>query len=257
MLGSVGFQAAKQMKDAGASVKLLRFAPGRERPKSNMRNIRKCVLIACLLAGGTAPSNAQNTVIKLVQELRFKLTGYYQMSPTESSSAFFRHAGKVRITNKDIINLLEPEVNIIFSSDAKLMLISGIPVDPMPKVVVRDRFEGERFDTDVTRYFSAEVLASIEDTKINKNPLKASGKSYDVVVFEMNVTQVQFRVQGFGKTDVRTGKHEGEPAALVHTGKVDTSGSGNYRVNFLSGVVPVALSGTVQITGTDVKSMPE
>jgi hypothetical protein len=213
--------------------------------------------MACLLTAGAAQSNAQNTVVKVVQELRFKLTAYYQMSATENSSTFFRNAGKVSVTNKDIINLLEPEVNIIFSSNAKLMLISGIPVDPKPRVVVRDRFEGERFDTDVTRYFSAEVLASIEDTKINKNPLKASGSSYDVVVFEMNLTQVQFRVQGFGKTAVRTGKHEGEPAALVHTGKVDTSGGGEYQVNILTGVVPVALSGTVQITGTDVKAMTE
>jgi len=213
--------------------------------------------MACLLAAGAAQSNAQNTVIKVVQELRFKLTGYYQMSTTENSSSFFRNAGKISVTNKDIINLLEPEVDIIFSGDAKLMLISDIPVDHTPKVVVRDWFHGERFETDVTQYFSAEVIASIEDTKINKNPLKASGSSYDVVVFEMNLTQVQFRVQGFGKVSVRTGKHEREPAALVHTGKVEASGSGEYQVNILTGVVPVALTGTVQITGTDVKSMTE
>ena len=213
--------------------------------------------MACLLTAGAGQSNAQNTVIRVVQDLRFKLTAYYQMSATENSSTFFRNAGKVSVTNKDIINLLEPEVNIIFSSNAKLMLISEIPVDPHPKVIVRDRFEGERFDTDVTQYFSADVLASIEDTKINKNPLKASGSSYDVLVFEMNLTNVQFRVQGFGKTNVRTGKHEGEPAALVHTGTVQTSGTGDYQVNILTGVVPVALTGTVQISGTDVKAMTE
>jgi len=225
--------------------------------KAQMRNMMKSVLMACLLAAGAAQSNAQNTVIKVVQELHFKLTGYYQMSMTESSKAFYRNAGKVSVTNKDIINLLEPEVNIIFSSSAKLMLISDIPVDSHPKIVVRDRFEGERFDTDVTRFFSADVLASIEDTKINKNPLKANGSSYDVMVFAMNLTQVQFQVQGFGKTKVRTGKHEGEPAALVHAGKVSGSGNGAYQVNILTGVVPVALTGSVNITGTDVKSMTE
>jgi len=217
----------------------------------------KSALIGCLLAASVAQSEAQNTVIKVVQELRFKLTGYYQMSATENSTSFFRHAGKITITNKDIINLLEDEVNIIFSADANLLLISETPVDPSPKVIVRDKFEGERFDTDVTEFFSAEILASIEETKINKNPLKASGSSYDVIAFEMNLSQVQFKVQGFGKTQVRTGKHEGEPAALVHTGTVQASGNGEYRVNILSGVVPVALTGTVQITGTDVKSMTE
>jgi hypothetical protein len=215
------------------------------------------MLGAALLVTAATQSEAQNTVLNIVQDINFKLTGYYQMSTTENSSAFFRHAGKVSITNKDIINLIEKEVNIIFSSNAKLLLISTTPVDLSPKVVIRDKFEGEKFDTDVTQYFSAEVLASIEDTKINKNPLKTNGSSYDVIAFEMKLTQVHFKVMGFGITQVKTGKYEGESVAVVHTGKVDTSGSGEYQVNYLTGVVPVALSGTVQISGTDVKAMPE
>ena len=222
-----------------------------------MRNTWKSILGAALLVMGATQSRAQNTVLNVVQELNFKLTGYYQMSPTENSSTFFRHAGKVSINNKDIINLIEKEVNIIFSNDAKLMLISTTPVDTTPKVIIRDKFEGEKVDTDVTQYFSAEVLASIEETKINKNPLKASGTSYDVVAFELNLTQVHFRISGFGITQVKTGKFEGEPAAIVHTGKVDASGSGAYQVNFLTGVVPVALIGTVSISGSDVKALPE
>jgi hypothetical protein len=217
----------------------------------------KSVLIGCLLAAGAAQSNAQNTVVKLVQDLRFKLTGYYQMNPTENSQTVFRNVGKVTITSQDIINLIEPEVNIIFSANANMLLISDTPVDRTPRVVIRDKFEGEKFDTDVTQFFSAEVLASIEDTKINKNPLKAKGASYDVVVFKLNTTQIQFQVQGFGKTKVGTGKHEGKPAAIVHTGKVNASGTGNYQVNVLVGLVPVAMSGYVQIVGTDLRSMTE
>ena len=222
-----------------------------------MRNIIKSVVIGCLLAAGAAESKAQNTVLNVVQELRFKLTGYYQMSATENSTSFFRHAGKVSITNKDIINLIERQVSIIFSVNAKLLLISETPVDLAPKVVIRDRFEGDWFDTDVTEYFSAEILASVEETKINKNPLKASGSSYDVVAFEMKLPEVQFRILGFGKLQVRTAKYEGDPAALAHTGKVDASGSGDYQVNILTGVVPVALVGTVQISNTQVKAMVE
>jgi hypothetical protein len=222
-----------------------------------MRIITKSILLGCLLAAGAVQSNAQNTVIRVVQELRFKLTGYYQMSGTENSKSFFRHAGKVTVTNKDIINLIEPEVGIIFSADANLLLVSETPVDLTPKVIIRDRFEGERFDTDVTQYFSAEVLASIEETKINKNPLKASGISYDVVAFELKLPEVKFRLQGFGKTKVKTGKYEGEPAALVHAGTVNTSGNGDYQISILSGVVPVALTGTVRISGTEVKAMTE
>jgi hypothetical protein len=215
------------------------------------------MLVAALLALGAARSQAQNTVLNIVQELNFKLTGYYQMSPTENSSTFFRHAGKVSITNKDIINLLEREVDIIFSTDAKLMLISGTPVDPTPTVVVRDKFEGEKFDTDVTQYFSAEILSSVEETKINKNPLKAKGTSYDVIAFEMKLSEVKFRIQGFGNMKVTTGEYEHDPVAIVHTGKVDTSGNGEYQVSVLGGVVPVALFGTVQISGTEVKAMTE
>jgi hypothetical protein len=229
----------------------------RSTTKTHMRTIKKAFLIGGLLAAGVTQGQAQNTVINLVQELHFKLTGYYQMSETETSTSIYRHAGKVTITNKDIINLLERQVNIIFSANAKLMMISSTPVDLTPKIVVRDRFEGNSFDTDVTQYFSAEILASMEETKINKNPLRASGSSYDVVVFAFNLTQVQFQLQGFGKTKVSTGKYEREPAALVHTGTVDTSGNGEYQVSVLGGVVPVALTGTVKITGSQLKAMVE
>jgi hypothetical protein len=222
-----------------------------------MRNIIQSVLISCILAASVAQSTAQNTVINLIQELRFKLTGYYQMNDTENSKTLFRNAGKVNITNKDIINLIEGEVGIIFSGDARLMLISRTPVDLKPKVVIRDRFEGESFDTDVTQYFSAEVIASIEDGKINKNPFKASGSSYDLIVFELALPDVEFRVLGFGKTKVGTGKKEGEPVTIVHTGKVDASGNGNLQVNPLTGVVPVALTGTVEISGNQVKATVE
>jgi len=216
------------------------------------------MLIAAALAAATVQSNAQNTVLKVVQDINFKLTGYYQMSPTENSSTIFRHAGKVTITNKDIINLLENEVSIIFSPDAKLKLISATPDYADPKVIIRDKFEGNQFDTDVTEFFGAELLASIEDVKINKNPLKTNGKSYDVVAFEMHTSQTHFKVLGFGNTKVNTGKHEGDPVAIVHTGKVDVSGNGDYQVSVLvGGVVPVALTGTIQISGTDVKAMVE
>lgn len=222
-----------------------------------MNGMLKFVLAGSLLAGGAGPALAQNTVLNVVQELRFKLTAYYQMSPTENASTFFRHAGKVSIVNNDIINLIEKEVNIIFSDDAKIMLISRTPVDLAPRVVIRDSFQGSKFDTDVTQYFSAQVLASIEETKINKNPLKASGTSYDVIAFELNLSQVNFRIQGLSPLKVTTGKYEGDPAALIHTGKLDASGNGQYKVNILSGVVPVALIGSVQLTGSEVKAMTE
>ena len=222
-----------------------------------MRNMKRLVLMSCLLVAGAGQSGAQNTVLNVVQELRFKLTGYYQMSSTENPSTVFRHAGKVTVTNKDIINLLEQELNIIFSANARLLLISGTPVDLTPKVVVRDTFQGEKFDTDVTQYFSARVLASVEDTKINKNPVKANGKSYDVVAFELKLTEANFRIQGFANLHVKTGYYEREPAAIVHTGKFDAVGNGNYQVSIIVPVVPVALTGTVEISGTDVKAVTE
>jgi hypothetical protein len=229
-----------------------------------MRNTLKLILVGALLAAGAAQSSAQNTVLKVDQELRFKLTGYYQMSPTENSSTFFRNTGKFSISNNDIINLLEGEVNVIFSTDAKLLLISEIPpgatpipVDSTPRVVVRDTYQGQKFDTDVTQYFSAKVLTSVEDTKINKNPLKASGSSYDVLAFEMKLDQASFKLQGFAKMKVTTGKYENDPKTIIHTGTVDTTGSGEYQVSVIGGVVPVALVGTIQIIGNNVKAYSE
>jgi len=214
-----------------------------------MRTIIQPILISCLIAASVASASAQNTVVNLIQDLRFKLTGYYQLNDTENAKTLFRNAGKVSITNRDIINLIEGEVGIIFSPDARLLLISRTPVDLTPKVVIRDRFEGEPFDTDVTQYFSAEVLGSIEDAKIKKNPFKASGSSYDAIAFRLNLPEAEFRLQGFGKTKVRTGKSEGNPTAIVHTGKVEASGNGAFQVNPLAGVVPIVLTGKVEISG--------
>ncbi len=210
-----------------------------------------------LLVAVSTSAYAQNTTLKVVQDLRFKFTAYYQMTPTENATTYFRHAAKVTISNNDIINLFEKELNIIFSTDAKFLLMSDTPVDPSPRVIIRDTYQGEKFDTDVTDFFSAQVLASIENTKINKNPLKANGSSYDAFAFELNLTDVNFRVQGLSVTKVGTGKYEGDPTALVHTGKVNVTGSGNYRVSVLDTPVPVALEGTVQISGSDVKAMTD
>ena len=221
-----------------------------------MRNITQPVLISCLFAAGIAQSTAQNTVLNVVQELRFKLTAYHQMDDTENSKTLFRNAGKITITNKDIINLIDNELDGTFSPDAKLMLISRAPVDLNPKVVIRDRVEGDPVDTDVTQYFGAEVLRSIEDGKINKDPLKASGSSYDLIAFDFNLPPVDFRILGFGKTKVSTGKSEGEPAAVVHTGKMNASGHGTYFSSPPS-VSPAVLTGTVEISGTDVKASVE
>ena len=221
-----------------------------------MRNIIKLVLVSGLLAGGMARSMAQEAVT-VVQELTFKLTGYYQKDDTENNKKVFRHAGKVSVSNKDIINLLEGPTGQVFPNDATLVLLSGTPVDLFPRVVVREKSGGVIVDTDVTQYFSAERLASIEDEQINKSPLKANGVSYDVLVFKMQVTDVAFQVQGFGKTTVSTGKFEGDPAAIIHTGKLNVSGAGEYQATLVSGVVRVALTGTVAITGNAVKVVAE
>jgi hypothetical protein len=217
----------------------------------------KLVLIGSLLAAVATQSKAQNTVLRVQQDLHFKLTGYYQASPTETPKTLNRNADKVTISNNDIINMLEGQVGIIFSGDARILLISLVPVDPAPRVVIRDKFEGEKFDTDVTEYFSARVLASIEDTKINKNPLKAKGSSYDVYAFEINVPQASLKLQGFEKMKVITGKSETEPVAIVHTGKVETTGGGVYQVSAISGVVPLAVTGTIEVSGSEVKASVE
>jgi hypothetical protein len=212
--------------------------------------------MSCLLAAGAARSMAQEAV-NVVQELTFKLTGYYQKDDTENNKKVFRHAGKVSVSNKDIINLLEGPTGQVFAPDAILILLSGTPVDRFPRVAVREKSGGDVVDTDVTQYFGAERLASIEDGQINKDPIKANGVSYDVLVFKMQVPDVAFQVQGFGKTTVSTGKFEGDPAAIVHTGKLNVSGAGEYQVTLVIGVVRVALTGTVTITGNNVKAVAE
>ena len=64
-------------------------------------------------------------------------------------------------------------------------------------------------------------------------------------------------MQGFGKTKISTGKNEGEPVAIVHTGKVDANGKGKLQVSPLTGIVPVALTGDIEISGNSLKASVE
>src|SRR5512140_300414 len=121
-----------------------------------MRNASKFVLVGALLGLGASQSNAQTT--NVVQHLNIKLTGYYQAAATETSSAINRHAVKVSIVNKDVIKLVGLEMNISFSDKAELMLLSKVPVDLSPAVIVRDKVNGNTVDTDVSAHFSAQVL---------------------------------------------------------------------------------------------------
>ena len=73
----------------------------------------------------------------------------------------------------------------------------------------------------------------------------------------MKLDQAEFRILGFGTLQVKTGKYQGDPVAIVHTGKVNSSGNGEYQLNILTGVVPVALTGTVQIGDALVKAIAE
>jgi hypothetical protein len=220
-----------------------------------MRAALKVLLVGALLATGAVQANAQS-ITNIVQNLVIKLTGYYQTEPTDTANGVNRHTAKVSIKNPDILNLLGEQLQVSFSDDAKLMLVSEAPADLEPRVIVRDIVSGVTIDTDVSAYFSALVLASAEESKIQNDPLKASGTGYDAMEFQMALDKATFKIVGFSKTKVQTLKYQGNPAAVYHAGTFNVSGSGYYALTPTGGLVLVVLSGTVQISGHDVEVTP-
>src|SRR6187549_2093022 len=143
--------------------------------RDTMKKSMKLVLVGVLVAFGAAQLNAQTSVTNIVQNLNLKLTAYYQTDVTTNSSNITRNAGKASVANKDIIALLGLQLNVVFTSDAKLLLISNLEDSLNPKIVVRDKVGGNNVDTAVGQYFSVTVIQSIESSKIKLDPLNVSG----------------------------------------------------------------------------------
>jgi hypothetical protein len=221
--------------------------------RDTMRKSMKLVLVGVLVAFGAAQLNAQTSVTNIVQNLNLKLTAYYQTDVTTNSSTITRNAGKASVANKDIIALLGLQLNVVFTSDAKLLLISNLEDSLNPKIVVRDKVGGNNVDTAVGQYFSVTVIQSIESSKIKLDPLNVSGTGYEVLEFQMTVDGADFSLQGFAQTAISTVKYQGHVVGGVQTGTMNVSGSGNYRASPAGGMVPVAIKGTVQVLGKDVE----
>jgi hypothetical protein len=143
-----------------------------------------------------------------VQDLTVKFTGYYQNAPTTNDGTLERTSSTFSGSNKSIIELLGLQLNVIFSSDAKLLLLTpAASPDTLPsllqlRVVVRDVVAGNTVDTDVTTYFGVSIRQTVEDTKTKADPYDVTGKGFDVVEFRMTVAQATFAVQGFSKTKI-------------------------------------------------------
>jgi hypothetical protein len=213
----------------------------------------KLVLISTLVAFGAAQLKAQTSVTNIVQDLTIKFTAYYQMDPTTNSTTIFRNAGKASVVNKDIIALLGLQMQIVFSDNAKLLLISSLEEGLNPKVVVRDTVSGNTVDTDAGQYFNAVVMSSVENSKIKLNPLNVSGTGYEVIVFNMAVDTAVFSVQGFAQTAISTVKYQGQVVGGAQTGSMTVSGSGTYGASPAGGLTPVTITGTVKVSGKNVE----
>jgi len=222
-----------------------------------MRNKMKLVLVSALVVFGAVQLRAQTTVTNIVQDLEIKYTAYYQMAPTTNSTTIMRNAGKASIVNKDIIALLGLQLNVVFSSNAKLLLISNLENALNPKVVVRDTVGGNTVDTEVGQYFFVVVDSSVESSKIKLNPLNISGTGYDVLEFHMAVDTANFSVQGFVQSSISTVKYEGQVVGAAHTGSMNVSGSGTYAASPGGGQTPVSIKGTVKVSGKNVEVEPQ
>jgi len=224
-----------------------------------MKNAVKLVVIGALIAFVATELKAQTTVTNIVQNLTIKYTAYYQMDPTTGSSTITLNAGKVSIANSDIIALLGLQLNTVFTSNAKLLLMSDIQgeanpkVDMVPRVVVRDTVAGSTVDTAVGDFFTARILSSVESGKIKLNPLNVSGTAYEVMTFNMVVNSGAFNVQGFVQSSVATVKYQGQMVGEAHTGTVNVAGQGTYSASAGGGQVDITIKGTVQVSGKNVE----
>jgi hypothetical protein len=219
-----------------------------------MRTTTKLATVFALVAAGLVHSSAQTSVTNLIQNVNFKFTAYYQGADSTISGGTKRNAGRVTIQNNDIINLLGLQLNKVFPSGSKLLGVTTLGVDVVPRIVVRSTpASGTNVDTDVSQYFYATLISHAENTTIKTNPFTVNGTSYNLVSFTMAVDSAHFTVRGFSASSVGTVKVANVPAGTALTANWNVSGSGDYKASVSATNVPVTLTGTASLTGRNIQ----
>lgn len=177
-----------------------------------MKNIMKLAVFSTLMALGIATANAQNT--NIVLRVNFSLSGFRQVDES--------NAAPVKITNKDIFNVLNASSNgVTFGKSAQIVLVDT--GGDFPVFQVREKGTG----TNVTiTPISGDVmhLESVGPEIVAKN-----GARYSIVRFVFNDgAGNSFDVQGF---------------ATLRRGRI----SGGRGIGFIDDKV---IAAAVQVNGT-------
>jgi hypothetical protein len=154
--------------------------------KTTMLSVIGCALLAAGTLQARAQSTNTNTSGVITLNINIALTG------VDGSSGSNGAPGRVKIATKDVINAIATDVPTTFSSRAKLLAVDN-GSGGGPAFIIRD---GTNADTDVSSFFSASDVTSVDNTRMASNGA-VTGQRISINTFTLRTTTLTLDLQGY------------------------------------------------------------
>jgi hypothetical protein len=154
--------------------------------KTTMLSVIGCALLAAGTLQARAQSTNTNTSGVITLNVNIALTG------VDGSSGSNGAPGRVKIATKDVINAIATDVPTTFSSRAKLLAVDN-GSGGGPAFIIRD---GTNADTDVSSFFSASDVTSVDNTRTASNGA-VTGQRISINTFTLRTTTLTLDLQGY------------------------------------------------------------
>jgi hypothetical protein len=154
--------------------------------KTTMLSVIGCALLAAGTLQARAQSTNTNTSGVITLNINIALTG------VDGSSGSNGAPGRVKIATKDVINAIATDVPTTFSSRAKLLAVDN-GSGGGPAFIIRDGTNG---DTDVSSFFSASDVTSVDNTRTASNGA-VTGQRISINTFTLRTTTLTLDLQGY------------------------------------------------------------
>jgi hypothetical protein len=154
--------------------------------KTTMLSVIGCALLAAGTLQARAQSTNTNTSGVITLNVNIALTG------VDGSSGSNGAPGRVKIATKDVINAIATDVPTTFSSRAKLLAVDN-GSGGGPAFIIRDGTNG---DTDVSSFFSASDVTSVDNTRTASNGA-VTGQRISINTFTLRTTTLTLDLQGY------------------------------------------------------------
>jgi len=208
-----------------------------------MKNSIRLAVVATVIGVGSISALADQT--NLVRNLDIQLSGIVQGDTTTTKNVTTTSVTKVSVGNSDIIGAIGIVTGNSFSSNAKLLVITPVPVGGS-SIVIRDGGN----QVDVTQFFVQSFLTQqIGKSTVNSKTGKASGSNYSLQEFSFvdaggyDPVAFHYSVSGVATENFSIPAIPGPRSEL----KADVSGAGDLNGELL------LLQGSIKVSGQAVE----